>query len=138
MSLGPAASGTVLSAGAQSQTRRANRFGWRSFLAIWAAISAVWLVAVAYDLYLRVSEQADMSADVEHDLDQGLVAVNCSGAACGGGSTETLQNRFDIAATYFRFGSDEMIESVFGPPIALLIAGSGVMMVLRRRRSRQA
>ncbi len=138
MFLGSTTDSPVLSSGAQTpKVRRASRFGWRSLLAVWAAISAVWFVAVAYDLYLRVSEQADMSADVERDLDQGAVPVSCSGTDCSG-STESLQNRLDIAATYFRFGGDEMTECVFGPPLALLILGSGVILLMRWRRGRAA
>ncbi len=139
MSLGPTSRSPVRAPDrAENQVNGRGRFGWRSFFAIWTAISAVWLIAVAYDLYQRVSEQADMSRDVERDLDQGMVSVNCSGADCSAPADTSLENRFDIAGTYLRFGSVEMTECVFGPPIALLIVGSGVMIVLRRRRARRA
>src|SRR5450631_4413792 len=56
------------------------RTGW--LLVIWAALSVLWISAVGYDLYQRVSMQANMSRDVEKDLDQGFKTASCVGATC--------------------------------------------------------
>ncbi len=107
---------------------------WRWFLSIWVALSLIWSAAVGYNLYQRISMQADMSRDVEADLDQGFVNASCSGAACGGSAaTARTQNWSGIAQTYIKFGSDEMAECIFGPPAALLIIGAGTLFAFRRR-----
>jgi hypothetical protein len=108
----------------------------RWLLALWLVLSLGWGMAVAYDLYQRVSMQADMSRDVEKDLDQGFTAASCAGAECGKASAKAAQtwNWSGIASTYLRFGSDEMAIWTLGPPAALLIVGLGATLVLRRRR----
>jgi len=95
----------------------------------------MWGLAVGYDVCQRVSTQADMSRDVEHDLDQGFLAASCTGPQCGGNSAnaQRTQNWSRIASTYIKFGSDEMAASVLGPPAALLVIGLGAVFVLRRR-----
>ena len=111
------------------------RTGW--LLVIWAALSVLWISAVGYDLYQRVSIQAAMSRDVENDLDQGFKTASCVGATCESTAPQAVpqtQNWMGIASTYVRFGSDEMAESVFGPPAALLVIGLAGVFVMRRRR----
>jgi hypothetical protein len=107
----------------------------RWLLALWVVLSLGWGAAVAYDLYQRVSMQADMSRDVESDLDQGFVNASCAGTECGNGAAK-MARTWDwtgIASTYIKFGSDEMAAFALGPPAALLIIGFGTMLVLRRR-----
>jgi hypothetical protein len=103
-------------------------------LSIWFGLSVMWGAAVGYDLYQRISMQADMSRDVEADLDQGFVNASCNGPSCGGSAaTARTQNWSGIAQTYIKFGSNEMAECILGPPAALLIIGIGTLIVLRRR-----
>jgi hypothetical protein len=110
----------------------------RLLLALWIVLSAGWGAAVGYDLYQRVSMQADMSRDVESDLDQGFVPASCAGKECGTVSAKTAQtwNLGGIFSTYLKFGSDEMAEWALGPPAALLILGIGATVMLRRRSRR--
>ena len=123
---------------------KADRPEWyrrtRLLLTIWAVLSIFWFTGSGYEIYRRVSIQADMSRDVERDLDQGFVNASCVGSAC-----ETLaqdiarpvqrtESLTGILLTYIRFGSDEMAETVLGPPVILLIAGIGAIFTLRRRR----
>jgi hypothetical protein len=107
----------------------------RWLLALWVVLSLGWGAAVAYDLYQRVSMQADMSRDVESDLDQGFVSANCAGTECGKGAAKMARtwNWTGIASTYIKFGSDEMAAFALGPPAGLLVIGIGAMLVLRRR-----
>jgi hypothetical protein len=107
----------------------------RWMLSIWAALSVIWGLAVVYDLCERVSTQADMSRDVENDLDQGFVTASCSGPQCvrSSANAQRTQNWSRIASTYIKFGSNEMAECIFGPPAALLVIGLGTVIVLRRR-----
>ena len=113
----------------------------RLLLAAWAALSVFWLAGAGYEIYQRVSLQAEMSRDVERDLDQGFVNASCVGAGCGTANAEVAhparltENLTEILLTYIRFGSDEMVETVFGPPIVLLIAGIGAIVTIRRRRA---
>jgi hypothetical protein len=107
----------------------------RWLLALWVVLSLGWGAAVAYDLYQRVSMQADMSRDVESDLDQGFVNASCAGKECGSGAAK-MARTWDwtgIASTYIKFGSDEMAAFALGPPAVLLVVGFGAMLVLRRR-----
>jgi hypothetical protein len=107
----------------------------RWLLTLWVVLSLGWGAAVAYDLYQRVSMQADMSRDVESDLDQGFVSANCAGTECGKGAAKMARtwNWTGIASTYIKFGSDEMAAFALGPPAGLLVIGIGAMLVLRRR-----
>jgi hypothetical protein len=94
---------------------------------------------VGYDLYQRISMQADMSRDVEADLDGGFANASCSGAQCGTAMTKAaarLQNWRGIASTYLKFGSDEMAAFALGPPAGLLIVGIGATLIMRRRTRR--
>lgn len=105
------------------------------FLAVWFVLSVIWGGGVAYNLYQQISIQADMSRDVERDLEQGFVTASCTGADCGGGSAvERTQNWSGIASTYLKFGSTDMMECAFGPPAILLVVGLGSLLALRRRR----
>ncbi len=114
--------------------RRVARLKIRYLLAIWAVLSVAWMSIAVYNIYQRVDEQADMSMDVEHDLDQSLTPAACAGKCLTGVQDSAISNRFEIASTFFRFGSVEMAECVFGPPAGLLIVGLGALSVFRRRR----
>jgi MYXO-CTERM domain-containing protein len=111
----------------------------RWLFAIWVLFSALWVMAVGYELFERVSTQADMSRDVENDLNQGFVTASCVGTSCNSEagnvaiSVSPSQNWMGIASTYLRFGSDEMAETVLGPPAALLVIGLGGAFLIRRR-----
>jgi hypothetical protein len=110
----------------------------RSLLAIWLVVSLIWGGTVGYDLYHRATVQADMSRDVERDLDQSLIQASCNGPSCSGSTTrvsDQTENWSDIASTYFRFGSLEIGEYALGPPVALLAVGLAALLVFRRRRS---
>jgi hypothetical protein len=110
----------------------------RWLLAFWVVLSICWGAAVGYDLYQRISMQADMSRDVEADLDGGFVNASCSGAQCGmaAKATARLQNWRGIASTYLKFGSDEMAAFALGPPAGLLVIGIGAAFFMRRRTRR--
>jgi len=112
----------------------------RLLLALWVVLSLGWGTAVGYDLYQRVTMQADMSRDVESDLDQGYVSASCAGKECSGISAKTAQtwNWGGIFSTYLRFGSNEMAAWALGPPAGLLFLGIGATVMLRRRRARRA
>jgi hypothetical protein len=118
-----------------TRSPRIYRVKMRWFLATWFVLSVIWGGAVAYNVYQQISTQADMSRDVERDLDQGFVAASCTGADCGTGSAvERTQNWSGIASTYLKFGSTDMLECAFGPPAILLVIGMGSLVALRRRR----
>jgi len=110
----------------------------RLLLALWVVLSLGWGTAVGYDLYQRVAMQADMSRDVESDLDQGFVSASCTGADCGKVSAKAAQtwNLAGIFSTYLKFGSGEMAAWALGPPAGLLIFGIGAGVMLRRRARR--
>jgi hypothetical protein len=112
----------------------------RLLLALWVVLSLGWGAAVGYDLYQRVTMQADMSRDVESDLDSGFASANCVSKDCGVVSAKTAQtwNWSGIFSTYLKFGSDEMAEWALGPPAGLLLLGIGATLMLRRRRTRRA
>jgi hypothetical protein len=117
--------------------KRSRRIKARWLLAGWAVLSILWAGGVSYNVYQRISTQADMSRDVEADLDQGFVNASCSGTQCGGSeAVRKTQNWSGIASTYFRFGSTDMMEYTFGPPIVLLILGTSATLMFRRRRPR--
>ncbi len=107
----------------------------RWLLAFWVVLSIAWGTAVAYDLYQRVTMQADMSRDVEADLDSGFSNASCVGADCGKVSGKSAQtwNWTGIASTYLKFGSDEMAMFALGPPAGLLVIGVGATLIMRRR-----
>jgi hypothetical protein len=110
----------------------------RFLLALWVVLSLGWGTAVGYDLYQRVSMQADMSRDVESDLDQGFVPAKCAGGDCGGITAKMAQtwNWAGIFSTYLKFGSNEMAAWALGPPAGLLFFGIGATVLLRRRARR--
>ncbi|HEX4506245.1 MAG TPA: hypothetical protein VH722_10990 [Alphaproteobacteria bacterium] len=110
----------------------------RLLLALWVVLSLGWGTAVGYDLYQRVTMQADMSRDVESDLDSGFASASCVGKDCGTVSAKAAQtwNWSGIFSTYLKFGSDEMAEWALGPPAALLLLGIGATVMLRRRGRR--
>jgi hypothetical protein len=107
----------------------------RWLLASWAVLSVLWCGGVSYNVYQRITTQADMSRDVEADLDQGFVNASCGGSQCGGGAAvQQTENWSGIASTYFKFGSTDMIEYTFGPPLVLLILGVSTFFMVRLRR----
>lgn len=110
----------------------------RLLLALWIVLSLGWGSAVGYDLLQRVTMQADMSRDVESDLDSGFAPTSCVGKDCGTVSSKAAQtwNWSGIFSTYIKFGSDEMAEWALGPPAALLLLGIGASVMLRRRARR--
>ena len=110
----------------------------RLLLALWVVLSLGWGTAVGYDLYQRVTMQADMSRDVESDLDSSFSSASCVGKDCGVVSAKTAQtwNWSGIFSTYLKFGSDEMAEWALGPPAGLLLLGIGATVMLRRRARR--
>jgi hypothetical protein len=110
----------------------------RFLLALWIVLSLGWGTAVGYDLYQRVTMQADMSRDVESDLDQGFASANCVGKDCSAVSSKAARtwNLSGIFSTYLKFGSDEMAEWALGPPAVLLFLGIGASVMLRRRTRR--
>ena len=110
----------------------------RLLLALWVVLSLGWGTAVGYDLYQRVTMQADMSRDVESDLDSGFASASCTGKDCGIVSAKTAQtwNWSGIFSTYLKFGSDEMATWALGPPAGLLLLGFGATLLLRRRHRR--
>jgi hypothetical protein len=130
---------TSFSTASESADRKADASRWylrgRWLLAIWAVLSIGWGGAVGYDLFQRVSMQADMSRDVEAELDQGFVPTSCVGSQCRAAAARAskTQSWSGIAATYLKFGSDEMAEFTLGPPAALLLIGLGAMFIGRRR-----
>ena len=104
------------------------------WLSAWAVLSVAWTGYAAFDLYRRAEVQAEMARDVERDLDQGLSPISCSGSHCDK-PVDNAQDRWaDIASTYLRFGKVEMEEFVILPPIALLIAGLGILFTTKRLR----
>jgi hypothetical protein len=115
-------------------------FRGRWLLTMWALLSIGWGAAVGYDLCQRVSMQADMSRDIEAELDQGFQPASCVGAQCAAAAARTskTQNWYGIASTYLKFGSDEMAEFTLGPPLAVLMIGLGAMFVVRRRSASRA
>lgn len=123
----------------KSADRKADAPRWylrgRWLLTMWAALSIGWGAVVGYDLFQRVSMQADMSRDVEAELDQGFQSASCVGAQCGAAAARAskTQSWSGIASTYLKFGSDEMAEFTLGPPVALLLVGLGAMFIVRRR-----
>ena len=106
--------------------------------AIWVLVSLVWTGTVAADVYYRATAQADMSQEVERDLD----LVSCEGRDCSKPNRSGLpENRSgpqekwaNIAATYVHFGYVSILEWTMLPPALLLVAGIGGTLMLRRRR----
>lgn len=126
---------TAADAAGAVSPKRSRRIKARWLLAGWAALSVLWAGGVSYNVCQRISTQANMSRDVEADLDQGFVNASCSGSQCGSSeAVKKTQNWSGIASTFFKFGSTDMIEYTFGPPIVLLVLGTSATLMLRRRR----
>jgi hypothetical protein len=112
---------------------RANLWTFRSLLIVWAILSTIWAVVVGCDIYHRATVQAAITRDVEHDLD----FAGCEDdPQCIPLEASPLENWMDIAATYLRFGQDEILESALGPPSLLLAIAFGGIFVMRRRLKR--
>jgi hypothetical protein len=109
---------------------RRRRFGiW--LLAVWVVLSLAWTGAVFSQFYYQVSAQADMSREVELDLD----SASCDGGPCKASLRATPQENWSgIAETYMQFGYVSLLEWTILPPAALLLAaGIAGTMLLRRR-----
>jgi hypothetical protein len=107
----------------------------RPLFAIWAILSVVWTAGVCYNIYQRVCTQADMSRDVERDLD----LVNCTGQQCDASMAESsntpAESKLDIVSTYIKFGSVDMAEATIGPPAILLVFVLAGIFLMRRREA---
>lgn len=124
--------------------RRFKPVSGRRLLATWAVLSSVWAIGVGYEVFHEVNVQADMSRDVERDLDN-ISPASCTEPACSAANRQAPEdeksqneNWSNIASTYIKFGSVDMAESALGPPLLILAAGAGwILFVRRRRRSTQ-
>jgi hypothetical protein len=119
--------------------RRFKPMSGRGLLAIWAVLSSIWALTVAYDVYHRVTVQADMSRDVERDLDDvstaSCVQPQCTAPDSHPENIKKLNMKWsNIASTYIKFGSVDMAASAFGPPLVILVLGFGWIVIARHRR----
>jgi len=97
----------------------------------WAVLSVSWTGCVLVDLYNRASDQADMSREVEHDLD----SDSCGPGPCAAALRETPQEKWsNIAETYLQLGYVPILEWTVVPPAMLLAVGLGGAVMMRRRR----
>jgi hypothetical protein len=102
----------------------------RGLFALWVLVSLIWVGLVSADLYYRAKSQAEMSQEVERDLD--LVA--CTGPGCSGIAKAVPREKWaDIAATYVQFGYGAILEWMVLPPALLLLVGLGGAALMRRR-----
>jgi MYXO-CTERM domain-containing protein len=92
----------------------------------------LWTGGVGYNIYQRVCTQADMSRDVERDLD----LVSCTGEQCASVGDSPTESKLDIVSTYIKFGSMDMAEATIGPPAILLLIVLGGIFMMRRRETR--
>jgi hypothetical protein len=117
--------------------RRKSPRSCRLLLMTWAVLSVLWVVGVGYNIYQRVSTQADMSRDVEHDLD----LVSCNGPNCSDMPDEDnspTESKLEIIGTYLKFGSVDMAEFTIGPPtILFVLVICGIVMIRRRHAQMQ-
>jgi MYXO-CTERM domain-containing protein len=117
---------------AQMAERRIMRRPGRPLFAIWAVLSVLWTGGVGYNIYQRVCTQADMSRDVERDLD----LISCTGQQCASVADSPTESKLDIVSTYIKFGSMDMAEATIGPPAILLLIVLGGIFMMRRREAR--
>ena len=97
----------------------------------WAVLSVAWTGFVLMDLYNRASDQADMSREVERDLD----SDSCADVPCRAALRETPQENWsNIAETYVQFGYVPLLEWTVVPPAMLLALGLGGAVMMRRHR----
>ena len=98
----------------------------------WAVLSVAWTGFVLMDLYNRATDQADMSREVERELDSDSCG---NGPPCEAALRETPQENWsNIAETYVHFGYVPLLEWAVVPPALLLAVGLGGAVVIRRRR----
>jgi len=101
----------------------------RWLFSLWILASLVWAGSVAGDVYYRAQSQAEMSQEVERDLD--LIA--CSGRGCDEAAAPAPQEKWgDIAVTYLQFGYATILEWMILPPVAVLLVGFGAALMRRR------
>jgi hypothetical protein len=122
-----AASGTGLHERSDGKRFRTRRNAW--FLVLWALLSTLWVGGVAIELYNRATLQADMSRDIEQELDSNA----CVGPKCATPRITASQHWKEIAQTYLQFGYVRILEWAALPPLAMLLIGCGGCVLLRRR-----
>jgi hypothetical protein len=124
----PGDSGAVCPSDAESRRWRAGPW----LFAIWVLASLAWTGMVVANVYYRASAQADMSHEVELELD----SVSCTGPDCSSPVHSGPQEQWaDIAETYVQFGYVSILEWAILPPAALLMTGVAGALLLRRRRT---
>jgi len=101
----------------------------------WAVLSLAWTGFILVDLYNRAAAQADMSRQVELELD----SATCTEEPCKTSLRETPQEDWsNIAETYVQFGYVSLLEWTIAPPAILLVVGIGGTIMLRRRVAARA
>ncbi len=99
-------------------------------LIVWVTASLAWTAYVATDFYHRACDQADMSAEIDHDLD----AAACAGPNCpGAGPPAPQEDWTKVASTYLHFGYVSIMEWAMLPPLGLLLIFVGSSAIHRRR-----
>jgi hypothetical protein len=106
----------------------------RSLLIIWCVLSLLWGGTVGFDLYHRATVQAAMSHEIEEELDEPFLKARCTDPACAPVGDSAAEKWSSIASTYMKFGSREIEEYAFGPPVAVLAVGMAALAALKRRR----
>ncbi len=101
----------------------------------WAVLSVAWSGYILVDLYNRAADQADMSREVERELD----SDSCNGGPCQAALHETPQENWsNIAETYLQLGYVPILEWTVVPPAILLAVGLGGAVLMRRRAMMRA
>ena len=136
----PGGSGGGPSAPHDSARQRRRILG-RGLLVVWALASLAWTASVMADFYYRACNQADMSAEIDRDLD----TVACAGPGCMGTGTAAVilapqEDWTKVASTYLHFGYVDIIEWAALPPMGLLAIciGSSALRIRRRRPDRKS
>lgn len=101
----------------------------------WAVLSLAWTSFILMDLYNRAAAQADMSREVEAELD----SASCGDLPCKASLRATPQEDWsNIAQTYVHFGYVSLLEWTILPPATLLAIGIGGILLMRRRTTARA
>ena len=97
----------------------------------WAVLSLAWTGFILMDLYNKAAAQADMSREVEDELD----SASCTHSPCPAALRTTPQEEWsNIAQTYLQLGYVPILEWTVVPPVALLAIGIGGIVMMRRLR----
>jgi hypothetical protein len=129
-SIGAPGSGEALSASDDPASKRRRLIGPGVFI-VWVLASLAWTVWVGADFYYRACDQADMSAEIDRDLN----TVACTGPDCTGPAMPAPQEDWTkVATTYLHFGYASIIEWAALPPLGLLAIFVGSSAACRRRR----